>query len=79
MPGVTMHVMDGIDAVLGHLLSPIPFGTVSMAHSPSRRGDLFEIRVIGKACRGVNQGSENMGSAAPLNHRHDDRIVRAVG
>jgi hypothetical protein len=50
-----------------------------MAHSPSRRGDLFEIRVIGKACRGVNQGSENMGSAAPLNHRHDDRIVRAVG
>jgi amidohydrolase len=47
-------VMDGVDAVLGaHLLSPIPFGTVSMAHGPFLAGgDLFELRVIGKAGHG---------------------------
>jgi amidohydrolase len=47
-------VMDGVDAVLGaHLLSPIPFGTVSMAHGPFLAGgDLFELRVLGKAGHG---------------------------
>jgi amidohydrolase len=47
-------VMDGVDAVLGaHLLSPIPFGTISMAHGPFLAGgDLFELRVIGKAGHG---------------------------
>jgi len=47
-------VMDGVDAVLGaHLLSPIPFGTVSMAHGPFLAGgDLLELRVLGKAGHG---------------------------
>jgi amidohydrolase len=47
-------VMDGVDAVLGaHLLSPIPFGTISMAHGPFLAGgDLFELRVIGRAGHG---------------------------
>jgi len=47
-------VMDGVDAVLGaHLLSPIPFGTISMAPGPFLAGgDLFELRVIGKAGHG---------------------------
>ena len=47
-------VMDGVDCVLGaHLLSSIPFGTVAMAHGPFLAGgDLFELRVIGKAGHG---------------------------
>jgi amidohydrolase len=47
-------VMDGVDAVLGaHLFSPIPFGTVSMAPGPFLAGgDMFELRVIGKAGHG---------------------------
>jgi amidohydrolase len=47
-------VMDGVDAVLGaHLLSPVPFGTVSVAHGPFLAGgDLFELRVIGRAGHG---------------------------
>jgi amidohydrolase len=47
-------VMDGVDAVLGaHLLSPIPFGTVSMTHGAFLAGgDLFELRVIGRAGHG---------------------------
>jgi amidohydrolase len=47
-------VMEGVDAVLGaHLLSPIPFGTISMAHGQFLAGgDLFELRVIGKAGHG---------------------------
>jgi amidohydrolase len=47
-------VMDGVDAVLGaHLLAPIPFGTISMARGPFLAGgDLFELRVIGKAGHG---------------------------
>ena len=47
-------VMDGVDAVLGaHLFSPIPFGTVSMAHGPFLAGgDLFELRLIGMAGHG---------------------------
>jgi amidohydrolase len=47
-------VMDGVDAVVGaHLLSPIPFGTVSMAVGPFLAGgDLFELRVIGRAGHG---------------------------
>jgi amidohydrolase len=47
-------VMDGVDAVLGaHLFSPLPFGTVSMARGPFLAGgDLFELRVIGKAGHG---------------------------
>jgi amidohydrolase len=47
-------VMDGVDAVLGaHLFSPIPFGTVSMGPGPFLAGgDMFELRVIGKAGHG---------------------------
>jgi amidohydrolase len=47
-------VMDGVDAVLGaHLLSPIVFGTISMANGPFLAGgDLFELRVIGQAGHG---------------------------
>ena len=47
-------VMEGVDAVLGaHLLSPVPFGTVSVAHGAFLAGgDLFELRVIGKAGHG---------------------------
>lgn len=47
-------VMDGVDVVLGaHLFSPISFGTVSMALGPFLAGgDLFELRVIGKAGHG---------------------------
>jgi amidohydrolase len=47
-------VMDGVDVVLGaHLFSPIPFGTVSMALGPFLAGgDMFELRVIGKAGHG---------------------------
>jgi amidohydrolase len=51
---IAAGVMDGVDAVLGaHLFSPIPFGTVSMAVGPFLAGgDLFELRVIGKAGHG---------------------------
>lgn len=47
-------VMDGVDVVVGaHLFSPIPYGTVSMAHGPFLAGgDLFELRVIGRAGHG---------------------------
>ena len=47
-------VMDGVDSVLGaHLLSAFSFGTVSVAHGPLLAGgDLFELRVIGKAGHG---------------------------
>lgn len=47
-------VMDGVDCVFGaHLLSSISFGTVSVAHGPLLAGgDLFELRVIGKAGHG---------------------------
>ncbi|MEO7665759.1 MAG: amidohydrolase, partial [Dehalococcoidia bacterium] len=46
--------MDGVDCVLGaHLLSSVSFGTVSVAHGPLLAGgDLFELRVIGKAGHG---------------------------
>jgi amidohydrolase len=51
---IAAGVMDGVDAVLGaHLFSPIPFGTVSMAVGPFLAGgDLFQLRVIGKAGHG---------------------------
>lgn len=47
-------VMDGVDRVLGaHLLVSLPFGTVSVPHGPVLAGgDLFELRVIGKAGHG---------------------------
>jgi amidohydrolase len=47
-------VMDGVDVVFGaHLLAPIRFGTVSITHGAFLAGgDLFELRVIGKAGHG---------------------------
>jgi amidohydrolase len=47
-------MMDGVDAVLGaHLLSPLPFGVLHVAHGPFLAGgDLFELNVIGKAGHG---------------------------
>ncbi len=47
-------VMDGVDCVLGaHVLSFVSFGTVSVAHgSFLAGGDLFELRVVGRAGHG---------------------------
>lgn len=47
-------VMDGVDCVLGaHLLSSVSFGMVSVVHGPFLAGgDLFELKVIGKAGHG---------------------------
>lgn len=47
-------VMDGVDCVFGaHLLSTMPVGTVSVSHGPVLAGgDLFELRVFGKAGHG---------------------------
>ncbi|MDQ2934196.1 MAG: amidohydrolase [Chloroflexota bacterium] len=47
-------VMDGVDAVLGaHLLSPVTFGTISLVDGAFLAGgDLFELRIVGKAGHG---------------------------